>query len=161
MAHETGEAIDARACLVAWALGEVGEQDPNKYFRVCAPQFADRGAEHSVSWCGVFCLAGMRAVGLCSWDWSSRASEPGFVWRLRITAFPERGDIMVKRKGADGVRDLWHHAIVKAPPVGGFVETIDGNVLIAPREGVAERRRPVESPALMTFYSIATLLRDP
>ncbi len=162
MPEETGEAIDARARLVAWALSQVGDQKPHKYYEICAPQFLGT-KPNDKSWCGVFALAGLHECGLCpaDWTWSDRASEPGFVWRLRVTAFPEAGDIMVKRKGADGVRDLWHHAIVKAPPVGGFVQTIDGNVLIAPREGVAERRRPVESPALMTFYSIATLLRDP
>jgi len=80
------------------------------------------------------------------------------VWRLRVVPFPDVGDIAVFRKGANG-RDLWHHAIVRRPPENGRVETVDGNVLPAPREGVALRTRPVDSN--VTFYSIATLLRDP
>jgi hypothetical protein len=157
MSDETGEAIDARGRLVGWALSQVGEQDPNQYYHVCAPQFADKGAEHSVSWCGVFCLTGLRMLGLCDWTWSSRASDPGFVSRLRVVAFPEKGDIAVFRKGADG-RDVWHHAIVTRPPANGRVDTVDGNVLQAPREGVAPKTRPVDSN--VTFYSIAELLRD-
>lgn len=158
MSDETGEAIDARARLVAWALSQVGERDPNEYFRVCAPDFADKGLEHEKSWCGIFCLAGLRECGLCDWAWSTRRTEPGFVWRLRVVPFPDMGDVAVFRKGADG-RDIWHHAIVEAPPVNGRVRTVDGNVLLAPREGVATRTRPVDSN--VTFYSIATLLRDP
>lgn len=155
--NETGEAIDARKRYVAWAESQIGERDPNVYYRVCAPQFADKGAEHSVSWCGVFCLAGLHETGLCTWEWSTRRTEPGFVWRLRVVPFPEHGDIAVFRKGADG-RDVWHHAIVDHVE-NGRVYTVDGNVLIAPREGVASRVRPVDSN--VTFYSIASLLRDP
>jgi hypothetical protein len=154
--EETGEAIDAREAVVAWALSQVGDRDPNEYYRVVAHQFADKGAEHSVSWCGVFALAALRACGLCDWTWSSRASEPGFVWRLPVVAFPEKGDIAVFRKGADG-RDVWHHAIVKHVE-NGRADTVDGNVLPYPREGVAERTRPID--ANVTFYSIAGLLRD-
>lgn len=150
---ETGEAIDARARLVAWARGELGEQDPNKYYRSAAPQFADKGAEHSVSWCGVFVLAGLRECGLTDWQWETGR---GFVYRLAKTADPQPGDVAVFQKGASG-KDLWHHAIV-ASVDSGAVNTVDGNVLPAPREGVAERRRAIDSNA--TFYSIAQLLWD-
>lgn len=153
--EETGEAIDARTALVEWAAGEIGERDPNVYYRVCAPQFADKGAEHSVSWCGIFCLAGLHAVA------PTRApmwkTGKGFVFELRVVPFPERGDIAVFRKGADG-RDIWHHAIVEHV-ASGRVYTIDGNVMPAPKEGVARRVRPIDSN--VTFYSIASLLRDP
>lgn len=155
MSDETGEAIDARARLVEWALGEVGEQNPHKYYRICAPQFADKpGTERTISWCGIFCLAGLRTLNLCDWEW---VTGKGFVYRLRYTAFADQGDIAVFRKGANG-RDLWHHAIVARPTKNGYVETVDGNVLISPREGVAERKRPLDSN--VTFYSIASLLRD-
>ncbi len=153
---ETGEAIDARQALVVWALAQLGEQDPNKYYRACAPQFADKSAEHSVSWCGVFCLAGLRAVGLCDWNWSSRASQPGFVWQLRIVTLPEPGDIAVFRKGADG-KDIWHHAIVQRVE-NGRVYSVDGNVMRFPKEGVETRERPVDGN--VRFYSIAELLSD-
>lgn len=158
MSDETGEAIDARARLVAWALSQVGDRDPNEYYRVACHEFADRKLEHTKSWCGIFVLAGLHACGLCTWQWSTRASEPGFVFRLRVTSFPDVGDVAVFRKGADG-KDVWHHAIVQRPPENGRVDTVDGNVLFAPREGVAVKTRPVDSN--VTFYSIASLLRDP
>lgn len=157
MTEETGEAIDARASLVRWALGELGPQDPNKYFRVACKDFADRGLEHVKSWCGIFALAGLHAIGVCDWQWSTRKSEPGFVWRLRVVAVPEPGDIAVFRVGADG-QDVWHHAIVQEVKAGR-VYTIDGNVMRAPREGVETRERPIDSN--VTFYSIGSLLRDP
>lgn len=157
MSEETGEAIDARAAYVRWALGELGEQDPNKYFRIACKEFADRKLEHVKSWCGIFALAGLHVLGLCDWQWSTRASEPGFVWRLRVVAFPEQGDIAVFRKGTDG-KDVWHHAIVQEVR-NGVVYTIDGNVMFLPKEGVATRDRKIDSN--VTFYSIGSLLRDP
>ncbi len=158
--EESGEAIDARARLIEWALGEVGPQDPNKYYRICAPQFADKGAEHSVSWCGIFYLAGLVENGLCAWQWSTRRSEPGIAWRLRKVAFPDVGDLVIFQKGADHTRDLWHHAFVRRPPANGLVDTVDGNVLIAPAEGVATRTRSILPTQEVTFYSIAGLLAD-
>ena len=157
---ETGEAIDARARLVAWALSQVGERDPNEYYRVCAPQFADRGAEHSISWCGIFCLAGLRLNDLCDWEWSTRRTEPGFVYRLRVTAFPDTSDIAVFEKGANGAT-LWHHAFVRRLE-GGVLYTVDGNTgYVAPKEGVSTRERKMSvERGNVTFYSIASLLRD-
>lgn len=162
---ETGEALDARARLVAWARGELGEQDPNKYFRVCAPDFI--GREHEKAWCGVFCLAALHALELASWPWGTDPEAPGFVWRLDRTREPLAGDIAVFRFDELG-RELWHHAIVERTETmtvrtvrGGpvrLVHTIDGNVLRAPLEGVAERVRPISENVM--FYSIARLLRD-
>lgn len=151
MVEETGEAIDARGALVRWALGELGEQDPRKYYRMCAPDFIATKPNEK-SWCGIFCLAGLHAVGLCDWLWSTRRTEPGFVWRLRVTHEPQPGDIVIF--GAP----LWHHAIVQDVR-NGRVYTIDGNVMRAPLEGVATRDRPIDSN--VTFYSIASLLEDP
>lgn len=161
-ATETGEALDGRARLVAWACGEIGEQDPNKYYRIAAPQFVGKGAEHSVSWCGIFCLAGLRALEFTDWQWET---GKGFVFRLETTRDPQPGDIAVFRKGADG-KDIWHHAIVeRVDPATKFVHmgisavhTIDGNVTLSPSEAVKERTRPIDSN--VTFYSIGSLLRD-
>lgn len=157
MTEETGEALDARDRYVAWALSQLGERDPNEYFRICAKDFANKRLEHTKSWCGIFALAGLRVCNFCDWEWSLRPSEPGFVYRLPRVSFPEKGDIAVFQKGADG-KDIWHHAIVKRAPEKGYVETIDGNVLLYPKEGVAERKRYIDSNA--SFYSIAGLLRD-
>jgi len=159
VSDETGEAIDARARLVAWAEGEVGLQDPAKYYAICAPQFLGTKPNEK-SWCGIFVLAGLRTLELCDWDWSTRRTEPGFVYRLRPIAFPDVGDIAVFQKSADGVRDLWHHAIVRRPPIGGLVDTVDGNVLWAPAEGVALKTHRIRSALGDRFYSIAGLLAD-
>lgn len=152
MIEETGEAIDARARLVAWARGEVGTQDPNKYYRVCAPSFVG----HEKAWCGIFCLSGLHALKLCSWFWSIDPERPGFVWRLDRTTEPKQGDIAVFRFDELG-RELWHHAIIDRLE-SSRVRSIDGNVLRSPLEGVAERVRPVTPN--VSFYSIARLLRD-
>jgi hypothetical protein len=152
--EETGEAIDARARLVAWARGEIGTQNPDKYFRVCAPSFVGKGAE--IAWCGIFCLAGLHALELCSWLWSTDPKEPGFVWRLDRTRDPLLADIAVFRFD-EHRRELWHHAFIERFD-GASVATIDGNVLRRPLEGVAARVHPVTSD--VTFYSIAQLLRD-
>lgn len=149
MIDETGEAIDARNSLVDWARGELGEQNPDKYYRVCAPEFI--GHKHDKSWCGIFCLAGLHAIGVCDWMWQG---GKGFVWRLARTTEPQRGDIAVFRKGASG-KDLWHHAIVESADEDR-VHTIDGNVMPFPKEGVETRVRPIDSN--VTFYSIGRLL---
>lgn len=168
MTEETGEAIDARARLVAWARGELGEQDPNKYYRIAAPQFADGHHEHDTSWCGIFCLAGLIEQKLTDWQW---ITGKGFVFRLPKTADPQPGDIAVFHKGADG-RDVWHHAFFERIEYGKTgpmldpataqvpvtIHSIDGNTMTAPKEGVTERRRMYDRN--VTFYSIAPLLRD-
>ena len=154
--EETGEAIDARAALVRWALGELGVQDPNKYFRVACVEFADRGLEHEKSWCGIFVLAGLHALGLVDWQWSTDPRRPGFVFRLTVTRDPQPGDVAVFRVGRDG-KDVWHHAIVEYVR-NGRVYTIDGNVMMYPKEGVMTKERPIDSN--VTFYSIGSLVRD-
>ena len=161
MQDETGEAIDARARIEEWALSQVGEQDPNTYYRICAPEFADKGHEHDKSWCGIFCLAGLHVAGLCDWEWSTRRTEPGFVYRLKPVQFPAKSDIAVFEKGESG-RTLWHHAFVRRLE-GGVLYTVDGNTgYVAPKEGVSTRtRRMSDERGNVTFYSIAALLRDP
>lgn len=147
---ETGEALDARARVLAIARGELGEQDPNKYYRDAAPQFADRGLEHKVSWCGVFALWCLRQAGLTDATWSSSPSRPGFAPEiLKATHDPEPGDVAV-------FSHLWHHAIVAELPGDGTVRTVDGNTLPAPLEGVAERTHPIA--AVFAFYSLRPLI---
>ena len=145
-ADETGEAIDARARVVAWARAELGVQDPNKYYRIAAPQFADRGHEHDVSWCGVFCLAALRECGLTDMEW---VTGKGFVYKLALTDAPEPGDIAVFGP------PLWHHAIVERLE-GGLLHTIDGNTMTRPIEGVTARKRAL-SPQI-DFYSLGRLI---
>ncbi len=148
---ETGEAIDARARVVARALGELGEQDPDKYYDVVAPQFSGGKNDHAISWCGIGALWCLVMEGLCTWNWETGR---GFVYRLKTLSLPLPGDIAIFRKGATG-KDLWHHAIVKDYG-NGKVNTVDANVLPYPKEGWAEKTRPIDTN--VTFYSIATLI---
>lgn len=163
MLEETGEAIDARARVVARARSFLGPgdidtlQDPNQFFRIACPEFADKGLEHRKAWCGIFALACLKLEGIAPdimWDPTGK----GFVGHLKVTHEPLAGDVVIF--GAP----LWHHAIVDRVE-GGLVHTIDGNVLAGldahgqPREGCGRRKRPL-TPAV-TFYSIHKLIADP
>ena len=139
--QETGEAIDARARVVARARsflgpnGEPREQDPKQFFAIAAPQFAGGHHEHDTAWCGIFALSCLKLV-----------------YHLRVVSVPEPGDVVVF--GAP----LWHHAIVERVEAGKL-HTIDGNVLPFPKEGCAAKVRDI-GPAV-TFYSIHSLISDP
>lgn len=147
--NATGEAIDARRRVVDAAIAEIGFREPSKYWRTVCPDFLGQ-KPNAKAWCGIFALWCIRqALPEVDWLWSTRASEPGFVWRLSHTALPEPGDVAVFGP------TLWHHAIVE-DCYGGNVYTIDGNVLPAPLEGVARRKRPI-LPAT-SFHSIAKLI---
>jgi len=167
--NETGEAIDARARVVARARAELGIQDPNKYYRAVAPQYL--GHVHDKAWCGVFALWCLVSEGLCAWQWED---SKGFVWRLDATSEPLPGDVAVFERSPSGAV-LWHHAVVEtmpaelseeihpglAPaPLGRpYVHTLDGNALPTPLEGVEARIHPVD--ANVRFYSIAQLISEP
>ncbi len=130
---ETGEAIDARARVVARARAELGVQDPNKYYRDVAPAFI--GHPHDKAWCGVFALWCYVKEELCDWTWTPDGA--GFVHRLQRTQRPEPGDVVVIDRTPSGVV-LWHHAIVTRVD-GWYLHTVDGNALPYPLEGVDER----------------------
>lgn len=158
---ETGEAIDARARLVARARSYLGEQDPDQFFRIFAPQYADKRLGSKVAWCGVFCGALLMLEGL--WPSDAPRWEPvkGFVLRavrdgrLRVVSLPEPGDLVVF--GAPN----WHHAIV-VKVENGLVYSVDGNSMQAPLEGVVAHDGTDKPPRRIThetvFYSIAPLL---
>jgi len=155
--NETGEAIDARARVVARARSFLGAQDPNRFFDIVIPAWSGQGLERKKSWCGVFALSCLVLEGL----WPAGAERwrdgSGFVLRgvadglLRVTKFPSPGDVAVFGP------PLWHHAIVAAEVVSGKVATVDGNVL-GPVEGVAEKVHAVTGQTV--FYSIAPLISE-
>ena len=151
--EETGEAIDARARVVARARGELGEQNPNKYYAVVAPAYF--GHVHDKAWCGVFALWCYVSEGLCSWQWED---GDGFAFRLTPTDDPQPGDLAVFERSPSGAV-LWHHAIVELVPDEFHVYTIDGNALPNPKEGVEARIHPRDANA--RFYSIEALISDP
>lgn len=136
---------DARARVVAIAQAELGDQDPDKYWRLVCP--ALMGHPHDVAWCGGFALWCLRTAGLCDWSWKIGS---GFleVKGLPKVSLPEPGDIGYLAKGA-------HHFVVDHCQ-DGQVYSIDGNHFTAPREGVGTAvRRIVDVSA---FYSIRNLV---
>jgi hypothetical protein len=145
----TGEAIDARARVVAIARGELGYQDPRDYYADCAPAYL-KLPPNAKAWCGVFALWCLRRAGLTTAQWEDRKGFLGELG-LRVTALPEPGDVAVF--GAP----LWHYAIVEHCK-DGKVHTIDGNTMQAPAEGVTAKVRPITPN--VTFYSIGKLIGE-
>lgn len=145
--------LEARSRVVAIARGELGEQDPDKYWRVVCP--ALMGHPHDVSWCGGFALWCLHAAGLTQQPWKQGL---GFaeVIPLRKVQLPEPGDIAVYARN-------WHHAIVERC-ANGRVYTIDGNSMPSPREGVVAHDGIGGNPAprpitdAFAYYSIASLV---
>jgi hypothetical protein len=136
---------EARARVVALAAGELGDQDPDKYWRLVQP--ALMGHPHDVAWCGGFALWCLRTAGLCDWSWKVGS---GFleVKGMPKVQLPEPGDIGYIAKAA-------HHFIVEDVR-DGIVYSIDGNHLTAPREGVARAQRKLGD--VTAFYSIRNLV---
>lgn len=148
---ETGEAIDARSALVVRAQLEIGEQDPDKYWRVVQPKLM--GNKHRISWCGGFALWCLREVKLCDWEWiiyGSDGNKSGFLFRLKRTDSPLPGDIAYFEKNQ-------HHAIVEKTD-DELVHSIDGNTMPYPREGVRAYIR--HRNEISAFYSIASLISE-
>lgn len=141
-----------RLRIVEIARSYIGEQDPDRFWQVVQPALV--GHPHSISWCGGFALAVLHEAGVCDWPWliwKGPGTNSGFLYRLPITNEPELGDIAYFDKRQ-------HHAIVANVHASGAVDTIDGNTMPFPLEGVTVRSyRP--GPG-MHFYSIAPMLRE-
>lgn len=134
------------------ALGCVGEQDPDRFWRVVQP--ALMGQPTKIAWCGGFALWVLRVAGLCDWDWAiwKGANTPsGFLYRLVPTKHPKPLDVAY-------FHAYQHHALVLEAPAPGatHVRTIDGNQ--KPGESVKVRRHPLSDVA--AFYSIEALLPE-
>lgn len=148
--EETGEAIDARARVVAIAEAEIGEQDPDKYWKEVCPDLC--GHPHRIAWCGGFALWCLRTAGLTNWDWyiyQGPGSPSGFLFHLLPTEDPKPGDIAY-------FDHMQHHAIVKEVN-WPYVDTIDGNSMASPKEGVTAKTHNTAEERI-TFYSIEDLL---
>lgn len=136
----TGE---GRARVVAIAKGEVGEQDPNKYYQTVAPMYLGTKPNEK-AWCGVFALWCLGQAGLCPWKW---IDGKGFLYRLPKVDLPEPGDIAYFDR-------MQHHAIV-TDAKNGKVYTVDGNGLPAPKEGVKEHSHTIGEG--VRYFSIGRL----
>jgi hypothetical protein len=136
----------SRARVVRIARAELGEQNPDKYWRDAYPPFI--GHAHDKAWCGAFALWCLRQACLVDWTW---IDGKGFleVYAMPKVQLPELGDVAYFAKNS-------HHAIV-AGVGGGNVTLINGNGMLAPREGVTETNVPLVG-AVTAFYSIERLL---
>jgi hypothetical protein len=119
-------------------------------------------------WCGVFALHVFRSIGLVDWMWSFKASEPGFLFRLKRTTNPQPGDIAYFPKSRGG-SNVQHHAIVVSLDAHTLV-TIDGNtgdyggpggakrssVVAEKTRDVRKYRGPVSAP--IVYYSIQSAI---
>jgi hypothetical protein len=130
--------LGPRERVVAIALGELGQQNPDRYWSDVQPRLEGTQA----AWCGGFALWVLRQAGLTDWPWEV---GKGFCYRLPTTRAPQPGDIAY-------FRELQHHAIVESVDAQ-HVHTIDGNQR---GETVARRSRPRSDVA--AFYSIEPLL---
>lgn len=136
---------DARVRVVAAAEGELGEQDPSKYWEEVLPEH-QQGTGFKGHWCGGFALWCLRQAGLArNIDWQIGR---GFCFQLPRTSSPEPGDI------AYIDQPFQHHAVVVTAS-GNSVTTVDGN---QPGSSVQLRTRP--RSAITAFFSIEDLIQE-
>jgi hypothetical protein len=115
--------MNLRDAVAMWAESQVGKVSPEQYWRVVMPSAQPPFPPH---WCGAFALWCLRVANLCDWEWSLKADEPGFLFRLPKTDYPEPGDLVYRAKHQ-------HHAVVvKSSPkrvvcVGGNLD--DGTIV--------------------------------
>jgi len=155
-------ASEARARVVARARsylapdGQPCARDPNEFFRIAAPDFADRGLERTRAWCGIFALACLVLEKVWPADAPLWVNGKGFVLAavrtglMRVVSIGEPGDVVCF--GAP----LWHYAIVERVE-GGKAYTIDGNVMGAV-EGCSAKVHKID--AATAFYSIGPLVGE-
>ncbi len=134
-----------RAKVVEVAQSQLGERDPHKYYEDCAPMYMGT-KPNDKSWCGVFALWCLRQVGLTDKMWvDGKGFASGY---LPITNSPEPGDIAYFARNS-------HYAIVKGV-TNGRVYLINGNAMLAPKEGVVANDRAFTE--VTVFYSIRNLV---
>ena len=108
---------DCRAALLEWAKTQVGPGDRAAYWRSAFG--SDPGSE--LAWCGVFCLAGLHAIGLAQdvrWHLGLGFVGPA---GLKQTKTPERGDIGYVSESYQ------HHFLYDHTDDRGLIHSIDGN----------------------------------
>ncbi len=129
---------DYRAELLEWAKGEVGPGRRADYWRTVFG--SDPGPK--LSWCGVFCLAGLHHVGLTDAKWKL---GQGFIYPLGLqrTTTPARGDIGY-------IDQPFQHQFLFDYEYDGWIHSVDGN-----QPDVRERKR---RKAGIVFFSIQPLI---
>lgn len=134
---------DPRKKVVSIARGEIGPQNPDKYWAEVQP--ALMGNPTGIAWCGGNALWVLHKAGLTDIMWEI---GKGFAAKhLPTTRDPKPGDI------AYFDQPFQHHAIVEKVE-GDSLYTIDGNQ--SPGEQVLPKIRKKNSAT--AFYSIQPLI---
>lgn len=159
-----------RDAIVAWAESFLtegppggramrGELDPvARVWPYVCPAFARPELRHTKSWCGGFALLAWKSClpACAAWVWRDGVGFLG-PYGVHTVALPEPGDVRVS-KYAEGSTDVvWHHSIVTRVLGDGRVETVDGNTLAFPREGVTRRTVALIRDGV-AYYSAAVYL---
>lgn len=136
------DVLRGRDAVVAYARGEIGQQDPAKYWGDVLPGTTGGYPPH---WCGGFTLWALHQAGLAKTiNWKI---GKGYCYQLPITRNPQPGDM------AYFDQPYQHHAVV-VDVSGDTLTTVDGN---QPGQTVRERTRSIAATKPV-FYSIAPLL---
>lgn len=143
---------DYRAKLLEWAKGEIGPQGKGSakvfaYWRAALPPCVTdeqvKGFAAKAEWCGGFCLAGLKAVGLAKnvfWEIGKGFLGPA---GLKQTRTPSRGDVGY-------LHAPFQHHLLFDYEYDGKVHSVDGNQ--------PDCREKVRPRAGMVFYSIQPLI---
>jgi hypothetical protein len=143
-----------RLDVVAWARGELGDRDPQKYIRDVAHVYIGQ-PPNAKAWCGIFWLWCLFKAELTKQQWIDGKGFAGVLGLPRVQ-IPEPGDGMYF-----GTPN--HHYAVVERVRDGVVHTIEGNTLRTPREGVTAQSHPLSAVNAGggCYFSIAPLLRTP
>lgn len=143
---------DYRGDLLEWAKGEIGPQGKGSpkvfaYWRACFPAHIGdstvKAFAAKAEWCGGFCLAGLKAVGLARdvyWVVGKGFLGPA---GLKTTRTPARGDVGY-------LAQPFQHHLLFDYEYDGKVHSVDGN-----QPDVREKVRPKRD---LVFYSIQPLI---
>jgi hypothetical protein len=131
---------EARARVVAFAVAELGNADPERYYPEACPAYVGTG--DSKQWCGVFALWCLRRAGLTTKLWRDGV---GFAYGyLPHVPLPEPGDVAFFAANQ-------HHAIIEEVG-GGYVTLINGN---GAGRRVSRGKRPIRDAQF--YFSIGRL----
>jgi CHAP domain-containing protein len=148
---------NARQNVVDAAMGEIGQQDPAKYWEGVMPPGEYSAAQieqyaQTRDWCGGFALWCLKQAGLAPdlfWE-----DGKGFCYKLPQTTDPQPGDIAFFATNG-------HQAIV-VQVSGGVLTSVDGNLTLPGQPvspgPVAIRERSVDK--VTAFYSIGGLVKE-
>jgi len=147
-AEQDAKEAEIRQRIVDFAIAEVGETFPDKYWKVVLP--GDPGP-YPKSWCGAGYLWCLHQAGVTDMPWRRSFGFEGILSKHGVpivyTREPLPGDMAYFDKGE-------HHAVVVAP-VGGMVGLVHFN-----GEGRKVTRDHRTQASVKLFYSIASLVRQ-